>query len=56
MNRAKLVVALLVAVTLAGCGGGMAVGPQGDTLESEMTAPNPMAVGEINDATGTMIP
>lgn len=58
MEIAKPVAALLVAVLLAGCGGGMTVGggPAPDSLEGQMLAPNPSDAGEIDDSTGTMIP
>ena len=50
--------ALLVVALLAACDGGMTVGggPAPDSLEGQMLAPDPSDAGEIDDATGTMIP
>jgi hypothetical protein len=58
MDIGKPLAALLVTLLLAGCGGGMQVGggPSPDSLEGEMLSPDPSDAGEIDDATGTMIP
>jgi hypothetical protein len=57
MELRKLAAAGLLALVLAGCGGGMQIGggPAPESLEGQMIAPNPMTAGEIDDATGTMI-
>ena len=57
MELRKLAGAALLALVLAGCGGGMQVGggPSPESLEGQMLAPDPMSAGSIDDATGTMI-
>jgi hypothetical protein len=54
----KHLAGLLVVALLAACDGGMTVGggPAPDSLEGQMLAPDPSDAGEIDDATGTMIP
>jgi hypothetical protein len=58
MKKHEAVAALLALALLAGCDGGMTVGggPAPDSLEGQMLAPDPSDAGEIDDATGTMIP
>jgi hypothetical protein len=50
-------VAIVLAGVLAACSDGIGIGgaPQ-DPLQSEMLSADPMDDGEIDDATGTMIP
>ncbi len=58
MQLTKPIAALMAALILAGCGGGMEVGggPSPDSMEGEMLAPNPSDSGSMDDATGTEIP
>ena len=58
MTKIESLGTLLALALLAGCDGGMTVGggPAPDSLEGQMLAPNPSDAGEIDDATGTMIP
>ena len=57
MKTVPIGVAVVLAGLLAACSDGFAIGggPQ-DPLESEMLSADPMDDGEIDDATGTMIP